>query len=180
MSIETLAFPLRRDLPSVQRVTTRDFEATLRHAETADMPYLRDLYAASRAAELAGIAWPEEVKRAFLDSQFDMQHRHYTANYASADFLMVIRNEQPCGRLYLHESSTELCIVDILLDDAVRGHGLGTALLHWMQTSVKQKGLHAIQLHVDLRNEAAHRLYRRLGFIDGDIHGAHQRMSWHH
>ncbi|HEY4145794.1 GNAT family N-acetyltransferase [Pinirhizobacter sp.] len=150
----------------------------LRCADTADLPFLRRLYAASRAPEFAGIPWPGETRQVFFDSQFDMQHRHYVTCYASADFLIVLRRGAPIGRLYLHQSGRELCIVDILLEQAFQGRGIGSALLHWAQASARERKLAALTLHVELRNEAARRLYERHGFVAGDVDGAHLRMTW--
>ena len=42
-----------------------------------------------RADELARVAWPDSVKRAFLADQFALQHRHYLAHYADAWFLAI-------------------------------------------------------------------------------------------
>lgn len=147
-------------------------------AAASDLPFLRDLYAASRAAELAGVPWPDGVKRAFCDSQFVLQHRHYVAHCVPALFLIVQRAGRPIGRLYLHWTSSELRIVDILLDARVRGRGIGSALLGWAQAAAQVLGAEALSLHVERHNEGACRLYRRLGFHEQGRHGTHLRMAW--
>ena len=143
------------------------------------MPYLRQLYAASRADELAQVPWPEATLRAFCDSQFDLQHRHYIAQFATGDFLVVLHGDAAVGRLYLHESASELRIVDILLDETVRGRGLGSALLLRLQQEVRERGLASLALQVLITNPAARRLYERHGFVlEGDDTAMHLEMRW--
>jgi RimJ/RimL family protein N-acetyltransferase len=172
-------FPPGREPPYPVAPQLDDLGLGLRSADAADLPFLRNLYAASRGHELAGMPWPDATKRLFCDSQFDLQHRHYVVHYQSADFLIVLHRNEPIGRLYLHEAAQQLCIVDILLDQAVQGRGLGSALLGWTQAIVRERGLAALALHVDVRNEAALRLYERHGFVAQTIEGAHLRMNWH-
>jgi ribosomal protein S18 acetylase RimI-like enzyme len=151
----------------------------LRAATDADLPFLRALYAQSRAAELDAAAWPEAARRAFCDGQFLLQHRHYTAHYVPAAFLVVLRAGAPVGRFTLHWTAEELRIVDILLDAAVQGQGIGTTLLRWSQAAATVAGVARLCLHVEWRNDGARRLYRRLGFReDPVVAGTHRRMTW--
>lgn len=138
---------------------------TLRCAEAADLTFLRALYHQSRHAELAAVPWPPPSRQAFLDSQFELQHRHYVSHYRQPEFLIVTRNDAALGRLYLHTENDALCIVDILLLDTVRGQGVGTALLGHVRQLAHLRGCHRIQLSVLRDNTAAQRLYHRLGFI---------------
>jgi RimJ/RimL family protein N-acetyltransferase len=166
--------PLRWEAPLLGAPTL-----SLRDAEPGDMPYLRQLYASSRAPELALMPWPDAAKQAFCDSQFDLQHRHYVTHFTTADFLIVLHAGVPAGRLYLHEADEELCIVDILLDEAMRGQGHGSALLRRMQQEVQEKMLRAVKLQVLITNQAARRLYERLGFVlEGDENAMHLPMRW--
>ena len=171
-------FPPGREPPYPIAPQLDDLGLGLRSADAADLPFLRNLYAASRGHELAGMPWPDATKRLFCDSQFDLQHRHYIAHFLSADFLIVLHGGNPIGRLYLHETAQKLTIVDILLDQAAQGRGLGSALLGWTQTIMRARNLATLALHVELRNEAARRLYERFGFVAGDVQGAHLSMNW--
>nr|WP_193570496.1 GNAT family N-acetyltransferase [Luteibacter yeojuensis] len=151
----------------------------MRDAGPDDVRYLRDLYAASRAEELAPIPWPAAAKRSFCDSQFDLQHRHYVAQFATGDFLVVLHGDAAVGRLYLHESPGELRIVDILLDETVRGKGVGSALLRRLQQEVRERQLATLALQVLVTNQAARRLYERHGFmLEGDETAMHLEMRW--
>lgn len=143
---------------------------TLRPALEQDMAFLRGLYHQSRAAELAAVPWPDVTRRAFLDSQFELQHRHYIGQYPDAAFLIVERTGSPLGRLYLHADGDALHIIDILLLSAMRGQGVGTALLAHVRQLARQHACDAVQLSVLRDNAAALRLYQRLGFtrVGGD------------
>ena len=100
----------------------------LRAAHGDDMAWLRTLYGESRAAELAPIPWPNEMKRSFLDSQFDLQHRHFVGQFSAGSFLIVESARQPIGRLYLSNGDPEF-VVDICIASASQNSGIGTSLL---------------------------------------------------
>jgi len=160
-----LHFPPRRQPSRWEGPLRGATTISLRHADSGDLPYLRRLYASSRATELAAISLPDTVRQTFCDSQFDLQHHHYVTHFATADFLIVLQDNVPIGRLYLHEADQVLTIVDILLDEAVRGQGLGSALLRRLQQEVREKAFDALTLQVLITNHAAHRLYERHGFV---------------
>lgn len=174
------AFP-RPALPAwlAEALKSAHASVTLIAAESDDLPFLRALYAQSREAELAQMPWPPEAKQAFCDGQFNLQHRHYVSQYPpAAAFLVIVQQHQPVGRLYLHWSADELRIVDILLAARSRRHGMGTALLQALQRAVGDAGIPTLSLHVEQQNGEAYRLYRRLGFIEGDSRGGYRRMDW--
>ena len=156
---------------------------TLRPAEARDLPFLRDLYAGFRAAELALVPWPEAQKCAFVDDQFRLQHVHFTRWYATADFWVVMQAHplslpRPIGRLYLDRAPRAWRIVDIGLVAAARGQGLGSAMIGWIQASAAAAGA-SLALEVAANNPRAHALYRRLGFRDaGQRSATHQPMAW--
>jgi len=149
----------------------------LRAARDADLPWLRDLYASTRSAELAAVPWPETAKRAFLDQQFALQHAHYLRHFADADFLIVETAQAPLGRLYLQRGAAQHVLVDISLLPAWRGQGMGTALIAQAQALAAAAGC-ALSLHVLHANPDAQRLYARLGFVAGDASDTHLEMHW--
>src|SRR3546814_4969849 len=46
----------------------------LRPATEADLPFLRELYAGTRTAELDAVPWPESMRAAFLGDQRSEEH----------------------------------------------------------------------------------------------------------
>ena len=176
---EALVFPAAARPAWLETPGLSQSGLSLRAARESDLPFLRDLYAESRAAELAPVPWPAPVKRAFCDSQFALQHRHYVAHCIPAAFLVVLFEGRPVGRLYLHWTPDGLHIVDILLDAATRGRGIGSALLHWTQTAALGAGAGTLSLHVERHNDGAYRLYRQLGFHEGEGgRDGHRHMVW--
>lgn len=150
----------------------------LRAAGADDLPYLRALFHALRSEELALADWPEPFKQAFLDNQFALQHFHYVSHYADANFWVVERQGQVIGRYYLLRDSSRYHIVDITLEQASRGRGLGGLLLEWTQSLVRQHGATEIGLHVDERNTGAQRLYARHGFVETSRETPYIAMRW--
>ena len=157
-------------------LTGRGF--SLRAARDADLPWLRDLYATTRAEEMASVPWPDIAKRSFLDQQFGLQHQHYLAHFGDADFLAIEHAQRgPVGRYYLQRAAPDHLLVDISVFPAFRGSGLGSALIRHSQQAAMALG-HGMQLHVQEHNAGARRLYERLGFVIEDTEGSHRRMRW--
>jgi GNAT superfamily N-acetyltransferase len=177
MAMRIMSFPFARE---PRLVTTAELNArgfSLRSAGDSDLNFLRTLYGVLRHDELACTGWHETAVQAFLDSQFALQHHHYVSHFATADFLIVEHVGVPIGRIYLHHAPTECLLVDISLQPAWRGQGLGTALIRQAQQCALGAGV-GLSLHVELRNPSAHRLYERLGFVGGLIEGQHMCMHW--
>lgn len=149
----------------------------LRPLRDDDLPWLRDLYASTRADELAPIPWPDAAKRAFLDSQFALQHQHYLLHYTDADFLAIERDGAPVGRYYLHRAAPDHLIVDVCLLPAERGRGVAAALIGHSQQTAATQGC-GLKLHVQSDNAAAQRLYQRLGFVVIENLQSHLLLRW--
>ena len=142
-----------------------------------DQPWLRDLYASTREEEMAQVPWPETHRRAFLDQQFEAQHRHYLQVHADADFLAVCDERGPLGRLYLLRSPPDHLLVDISLFPAARGRGIGASLIGAAQQAAAVRGC-GMTLHVLQHNTGARRLYERLGFAASEAAFPYLRMDW--
>ncbi|QWT18982.1 GNAT family N-acetyltransferase [Bacillus sp. NP157] len=149
----------------------------LRPAVTSDMPFLRRLYAQTRAVELAGVPWPAAMREQFLDDQFALQHRHYTQQFGSAEFLIVEAEGEPIGRLYLDHASDACHVIDISIEQAWQGKGLGTALLGQVQHDAGSAS-RAVTLNVNRHNPRARRLYEALGFVTVADEGVYTSMRW--
>lgn len=150
---------------------------TLRQATDGDLPALRRLYAETRAAEMAMVPWPPGLKQSFLDQQFGLQHRHYVAHFAAADFLVLESAGVMVGRLYLLRGESMHRVVDISLFEAWRGKGLGRALLEAVQAEAAGLG-RGVALSVARDNPGARRLYASLGFESDGGSDTHEAMAW--
>ncbi len=150
----------------------------LRPAADADLAYLGELYASTRADELAHAPWPQAAKQVFLQDQFSLQHRHYLAYYGDADFLLIESEDGPIGRYYLQRARPDYVIVDISLDAGARGRGVASALIEATQADARKNGC-GVVLHVSQQNIAARRLYERHGFVPAASDApTHLRMIW--
>jgi GNAT superfamily N-acetyltransferase len=134
----------------------------LREEGEVDVPFLIELYASTRADELAPVPWPEEQKRAFLAHQFALQREQYRQHYAGAEWLLVERDAAPIGRLYLRRGGEEVRLMDIALVPSARGAGLGTRLTQRLLDWADAQHV-PVTLHVEPFNPA-YRMYRRFGF----------------
>ena len=140
------------------------------------MPFLARLYRSTREAELDQVPWGEDEKQAFIDMQFDAQHRHYQKHYPDALWLVVEMKGVPVGRLYLERWTSEHRIIDIALMPASRGRGLGQAILRDVQDDAAMAGK-KVGIHVEKANPAM-TLYHRLGFETIEDKGVYDLLLW--
>lgn len=124
------------------------------------------------------VQWTEEDKAAFLNQQFQAQHIYYQHQYGNAQFLIILLDGVPVGRLYVDDRATDIRIVDITILPGYRNQGLG----HFILTNLQQKALKAgksVSIHVERENRARH-LYERLEFqITNDSHPIYLLLTWH-
>ncbi|MEI9806161.1 MAG: GNAT family N-acetyltransferase [Pseudolabrys sp.] len=135
----------------------------LRLATDDDRAFQRALFETARTDAALLAAWPEAARKPFLDQQFHFQTAHYARAYPDVDWLIVVADDKPIGRLILARAPEEWCVVDIALMPDRRGTGLGTRLLQSVQSAAAQARASTVQLTVDMHNPAR-RLYERLGF----------------
>jgi len=142
---------------------------TLRPITDADLGFLLQLYATTRADELAQVPWTDEQKAAFVVQQFEAQHTWWQEHYTGARFDLVLVDGEPAGRLYVDVWAREIRIVDIALMPAYRGGGIGSMLLRRVFAAGDAAGK-PVSIHVEVFNPAR-RLYDRLGFVEKGAHG---------
>lgn len=125
---------------------------------------------------MAVLGFDEATSRTFLDMQFHAQDLHYKERYPQADFCVIERDGTPVGRLYVDRAHDELRVIDISVVTAQRDQGIGTRLLRDLQAEAQRDGrLLVLSVAVDNR---ARSLYRRLGFVESELHGMHIGMRW--
>lgn len=149
---------------------------SLRPETDADLPFLMQVFASTRAEELARIPWAEDEKRAFLVHQFSAQRKHYRAYFPDAAYDVLERNGTPIGRLYIDERQTRVHILDISLMPDRRGGGVGTAIIGALQdyARVRSKGA---DIFVERINPAKS-LYDRMGFKVVREEDIYLEMDW--
>jgi GNAT superfamily N-acetyltransferase len=149
---------------------------SLRPITPEDDSFLADLYASTRAEELAVTGWSDEEKAVFCRRQFDAQSTHYRENYPGASLQVIEREGVPIGRLYVARWEREVRIMDIALLPGHRRSGVGTQLLRELQDEARSAGK-SLSIHVERFNPAL-RLYERLGFQMVEDKGVYLLMEW--
>ena len=150
-------------------------EVTLRPATDADLEFLLQVYAATRAEELAQVPWSVEQKDAFLRQQFGAQHAWWHEHYIGTTFDLVLVHGEPAGRFYVHHGPTDIRVVDIALLPPYRGTGIGSRLLRELFAEGDAAGKR-VSVHVEKFNPAR-RLYERLGFQEVEDKGLYLLMA---
>ena len=127
-----------------------------------DAEFLYQLYASTRMDELAATGWTDAQKEAFLRMQFHAQTTQYAENYATSEFLLILKNGQPIGRFYIGRWEREFRIIDIALLPEHRNAGIGGRIMRDFLEEARTAGK-PVRIHVEKNNPAMH-LYQRLGF----------------
>ncbi len=166
--------PLRTIAASLHR--SKAAGLSFRDEEGGDIAFLGALYASTRADEMAAVGWPDAEKAAFLDMQFQAQHRHYRAHYPDAEWLVVSFDGEQAGRLYVERWPSEFRIIDIALLPDRRRKGLGGAMIGDILDLARAEGL-GVGIHVEAQNPAMD-LYKRLGFCCVEDKGVYHLMRW--
>ena len=151
-------------------------DVTLRAACADDAGFERAVFESARADAGLLAAWPEELRRPFLDQQFQFQTLHYARTYPHASRNIIQASGQPIGRFILDRGMEEWCVIDIALMPAWRGRGIGAALLRATLAEAAQARVR-VTLTVDTNNPAR-RLYARLGFAVTDEAAPNIGMAW--
>jgi RimJ/RimL family protein N-acetyltransferase len=112
----------------------------------------------------------------FLAQQFAAQRHHYRTRITGCLFMVIEHHGSAIGRLYLQERETRWQIVDIALGARQRGAGLGTAIIGQICAMAGLTGK-GVGLFVEHDN-AAQRLYRRLGFTSVRDAGVYAELEW--
>lgn len=156
-------------------------EISLRLATEEDRPFLVRVYGGTREEELSVTDWSREQKDAFIEMQFTAQDTYWREHYVGAEFFVIERRNndgslEGIGRLYLHDRTQELRLMDIALLPTFRGQGVGTYLLRQLFERVTAEGK-TLTIHVEQFNPAL-ALYERLGFRRIGEFGAYFLLEW--
>lgn len=148
----------------------------LRPARAEDEAFLCAVYGSTREQELALTPWNEEQRAAFISFQFAAQQQFYQTEYPRAEHQIILRNNEPIGRLYVDRRETERRILDITLLPAARGQGIGTLLIKQLMAEAAATGK-AVTIHLETFNPAR-ALFARLGFVPVGDNGMHTLYEW--
>ncbi|HWQ33416.1 MAG TPA: GNAT family N-acetyltransferase [Blastocatellia bacterium] len=162
---------------SVQKPATPGSGAvTLRAVTPEDESFLLGVYASTRAEELAAVPWNEEQRAAFVRFQFTAQSQYYETEYPAAQHQIILRSQEPVGRLYVDRREHEIRILDLTILPAHCGAGIGTQLIRELMREAAESGRSlTIQLEFFSRSRS---LFTRLGFVPRSESGIRTLFEW--
>ena len=149
---------------------------TLRPVGPDDHEFLVEVYGSTRAEELALTPWPNELRQAFIRSQFASQQDHYSQTYPLANHDIIMSSDRPVGRLYVARLDHEIRIVDITLLPGERNAGVGSYLLNQLLAEAERIG-RPVRIYVEEFNPSL-QLFERMGFSPSEKQGIHLLMQW--
>ncbi len=160
--------------PSQQEFAQRGL--TVRPITPEDEEFLYTLYASSREEELSVVNWDAAFKEQFLRMQFKAQHQFYHEHFIEPEFLIILLQGKPIGRIYIDRRQNELTLAEITLLPEYRNQGIGSIFIQDLMAEASEKGL-PLRLHVEYFNRARS-LYERLGFQHLEDNGIFYRLEW--
>lgn len=148
---------------------------SLRPASDEDQEFLFQVYASTRADEMALVPWDDQQKRDFLQMQYKAQAAYYREHYSQASYSIILHDGVSAGRLIV-DRGDNILIIDIALIPEHRNCGVGSKFISDLKIEAQDAGK-PLQLHVENFNRA-HELYERLGFTKVDEAGFYWLMEW--
>lgn len=145
-----------------ERLDEAGIRVDRRPAVESDRAFLLDLFASTRATEMAMVPWTEEQKQKFIESQFAAQVRGYADMFPDAVHEILSVSSELVGRLYLSREAERLQILDITIAPAARNRGIGTQVLREI-LALADGVQKAVTIYVEPYNPSL-RLFTRLGF----------------
>lgn len=157
-------------------VDARGRSVRLRPAAPEDEAFLFELYASTRADEMAAWGWDAAQRERFLRMQYAARRQYYQSAFPRADHRVVEVDGRPAGRILVARGAEEVRLTDVALLPENRGAGVGEFLVRELQREAAAAGL-PVTLHVAEGNPAL-RLYERLGFRTTGDDGVYLAMTW--
>lgn len=149
---------------------------SLRPVFPDDELFLVQVYASTRAEEMALVPWTEEQKQAFVRMQFDAQGRSYQEQFPGADYYVILQDGLAAGRLIVERGDERILLIDIALLPVFRNLGIGSKVVGDLKAEAQKVGK---PLWLDVESfSPAFGLYERLGFKKIDEAGFYLRMEW--
>lgn len=148
----------------------------LRPAQKEDEPFLEQLFRSTRT-QLFQILQEKQLIESLIGQQFQLQQNYYKQQWPNASNLILCLADKPVGKIILDKSKTHIHVIDIAVEESVRGQGLGTSLIFALQNFATKHAL-AIKLAVARDNLAAKKLYLTLGFYVTNQSATHEFLEW--
>lgn len=140
-------------------------ELTYRTATEADLPFLDELAAEDEVGSARDPLRPDHAEQALEGLRAIAADPNHT-------LYVVERGGEPVGSFQLsflpgvaRKGAWRGQIESVRVRAALRGQGIGEAMMRWAVALCEERGCAIVQLTSDASREAAHRFYERLGFV---------------
>jgi ribosomal protein S18 acetylase RimI-like enzyme len=120
---------------------------------------------------------PLAAREQIMSLQFRAQAMSYRAQFPDARFDIIELDGAAIGRIVVERSGAAMRIVDQALAPPFRNLGIGSAVMRALMREAGQTQL-PLRLHVASNNDAAMRLYVRLGFVPIETSAAYIELEW--
>ncbi|WP_411345858.1 GNAT family N-acetyltransferase [Paenibacillus sp. WLX1005] len=145
-------------------------------ATEQDASFLFELFASQKIAELGLDHLEPSLKNSIISMQWNARNQSYLQTFPGMKHFIIMHNNEPVGSLVTNDTLQEIHIIDILISPSFRNLGIGTLLLKQLQSDASQQNV-PLRLHVALNN-AAKRLYERMGFYVYQQDSVYLSMQW--
>ena len=136
--------------------------AFLRPCTDADDAFLYDVFCTTWENQVAALPNPDLAQH-LLRIQHIAQDSRFRSMHPVHERLVVLHEEEPAGRLYVHRDESTIHLIDLTLLPTFRSLGVGSQVLRHVLAEATELG-QPITLRVARRNVRAMRLYTALGF----------------
>lgn len=141
-----------------------------------DREVLLEIYKASREIELSMTNWAPELRRRFCEIQLDAQTAHYKELYPDASHQIILVDEIPAGRTYVHRGDDQIAILDLAILAEFRGRGIGTSVIKRLQAEAEASS-RFLRVYLEDFNPAQ-KLFITLGFRPVEDEQINIRYEW--
>ena len=149
---------------------------TLRPVTDADREFLLAVYASAREIELAMVPWDHEMKRVFVENQFDAQTSYYSSEFPDARHDIITLAGEQVGRVYVNHGSEQISILDITVLSQYRCRGIGSAVVDALVAEARESD-RSVGIYVENSNPSKEFFMLR-GFELKEEDGVNLRLVW--
>lgn len=149
----------------------------LRPERDDDDAFRYALFCQSRSTDLALLPLEAAAHEQLMLIQYRAQTMGYRTSFPAARFDIVELDGEPIGRIVVDRSRRDIEIVDWVITPPMRGRGIGTTIMSAMTDEARQAA-RRVRLKVAAGNDAALRLYLRLGFEPVGAIPFYTELAW--
>lgn len=135
-------------------------DITLREADESDLPSILSLY---------GQLGQDDGSVLSLDAATAIFAR--MKSYPDYTIHLALSEERVIGTFALlimdnlgHLGTPSAILEDVVVDEQLRGHGIGTQMMEYANNICRRKGCYKMSFSSNINRAAAHRFYETLGF----------------